>query len=246
MANYDKIAVWKDTYNRFLHEPEPNPPSKKFVFTHIFTADLIRRFPTTEVSVHKYDIIDMALIEKYMNKQKVIFLNMADIAEPGGCVEAGSGAQEECIFRRSNYYKHLTKGFYPLINSDIVLSKNVKFIKHNEDKGNSPMAPLYLDIMAIPALRFPQLDNSFTKYGNDKERWQMRQKIESMFKLGYMEKYDVLVLSAFGCGAYGNPPREVVEIFREMINKYKGCFKKVVFGILGANYNFFTQLQGYY
>jgi uncharacterized protein (TIGR02452 family) len=245
MANYDKIAVWQDTYNRFLYEPDPNPPSKKYVFGMI-SSTLVRRFPVTQVKVHKYDIIDMALIEKYANKEKVIFLNMADIAKPGGCVEAGSGAQEECIFRRSNYYKHLTKEFYPMLNNDIILSKNVKFTKHNEDKGNSPMAPHHLDIMAIPAVRFPQLDNSFTKYGDNKDLWLMKSKIDSMFRLGYIENYDVLVLSAFGCGAYGNPQREVAKIFKENVKKYKGCFKKVIFAVLGSNYNFFTELEGTY
>lgn len=42
-----------------------------------------------------------------------VVLNLADILVPGGCVESGSGAQEESIFRRSNYMKTLTADFYP-------------------------------------------------------------------------------------------------------------------------------------
>lgn len=244
MANYDKIAVWQDTYNHFINEPTP-PSSVK----HSFNEPLIqlqKRFPATYVYVYKYDIIDVALIEKYAGKQNVVFLNMTDVQKPGGCVEAGSGAQEECIFRRSNYYKHLTKDFYPMLNNDIVLSKNVKFIKNNENKGNSPMDTKYLDIMAIPAVRFPQMGNSFDEYGDWKEMELMRKKIDSIFRLGYQEKYDVLVLSAFGCGAYGNPPRAVVKMFYNAIQKYKCSIKKVIFAVLGANYNFFKELEGGY
>lgn len=42
-----------------------------------------------------------------------VVLNLADILVPGGCVESGSGAQEESIFRRSNITRTLTQDFYP-------------------------------------------------------------------------------------------------------------------------------------
>jgi uncharacterized protein (TIGR02452 family) len=42
-----------------------------------------------------------------------VVLNLADILVPGGCVESGSGAQEESIFRRSNYCKTLIEELYP-------------------------------------------------------------------------------------------------------------------------------------
>jgi uncharacterized protein (TIGR02452 family) len=42
------------------------------------------------------------------------------------------------------------------------------------------------------------------------------------------------VLSAFGCGAYGTPPKEMARLFHEVIEskKYKGVFKKIVFAII--------------
>ena len=42
-----------------------------------------------------------------------VVLNLADILVPGGCVESGSGTQEESIFRRSNITKTLMPEFYP-------------------------------------------------------------------------------------------------------------------------------------
>jgi uncharacterized protein (TIGR02452 family) len=245
MTNFDRISVWQDTYTQFQHSPIPNT-SKKYKHEDLININI--KYTTTIVDVVNYDIIDVALMHRMQTQHnKVLLLNMADIAKPGGCVESGSGAQEECIFRRSDYYKHLTRNFYPIQDADIILSKNVMFIKHNETKGNPPMeTPIKLDIMAIPALRFPQMDNTYNHYLYDSDYQIMKKKIDSMFKLGIQYNYDVLVLSAFGCGAYGNPPKIVVQIFRECLQKYKGCIKKVVFAILGANYNFFQELKGIY
>jgi len=45
--------------------------------------------------------------------------------------------------------------------------------------------------------------------------------------------HDSIVLSAFGCGAYGNPPKHMAELFREVIcTQYSGAFKHIVFAII--------------
>jgi len=40
-------------------------------------------------------------------------LNLADTLVAGGMVGSGSGAQEESIFRRSNYCRNLDQALYP-------------------------------------------------------------------------------------------------------------------------------------
>ena len=44
--------------------------------------------------------------------------------------------------------------------------------------------------------------------------------------------HDSLVLSAFGCGAFQNPPDHIARLFKEVIEDYKGHFKMVAFAIL--------------
>lgn len=46
---------------------------------------------------------------------------------------------------------------------------------------------------------------------------------------------DVLVLGAFGCGAFNNPPEMVADVFGELLRLrgYGRCFKQVVFAIKG-------------
>ena len=59
--------------------------------------------------------------------------------------------------------------------------------------------------------------------------------IDNIFRCAYMYNHDVLVLGALGCGAYNNPPLQVVEMFNSCIQKYWGCFKKIVFAVYSKN-----------
>jgi uncharacterized protein (TIGR02452 family) len=40
-----------------------------------------------------------------------------------------------------------------------------------------------------------------------------------------------MVLSAFGCGAFENPPEHISQIFSEVIKEFDGAFKNITFGI---------------
>ena len=61
----------------------------------------------------------------------------------------------------------------------------------------------------------------------------MEYKIRVILNLAAIHEHDCIVLSAFGCGAYRNPPNEVANIFFEKLreNEYNGRFSKVIFAI---------------
>jgi len=238
--NFDKIQVWQETYQYYQNAPDPNPVSIKYQALNIEPNPIGLR---SQVRVLNNDIIDVALEYSKLG-YKPLLLNMADISVPGGCVKIGSGAQEECCFRRSNYYKHLKPEFYPILGTSAIYSQKVEFIRANESVGSIPMKlPGCLDLIAIPALRFPQLDRNSGGYGSREEMKIMEEKIDMIFKVGFKHGHDVLVLSAFGCGAYGNPPQVVVELFQKALVKWQGCFKEICFAILGANFNLFKVLE---
>jgi len=70
-----------------------------------------------------------------------------------------------------------------------------------------------------------------------------KKKIEAIFGIAKEHGHDTIVLSAFGCGAYGNPPKHMAQLFKEVINTtYQGAFKHIVFSIFddhntGNDYN---------
>ncbi len=61
----------------------------------------------------------------------------------------------------------------------------------------------------------------------------MTRTIYTQLKAAYVSGYDAVVLGAFGCGAFQNPPDAVAEICHQVIETYfKGAFKKIVLAIL--------------
>jgi uncharacterized protein (TIGR02452 family) len=81
-----------------------------------------------------------------------------------------------------------------------------------------------------------------------------RNKIRTLFRVAKINKKTKLVLGAFGCGAYGNPPALVADLFKEILEEpeFKGAFDEICFAILedknspsGGNYAPFAKVFGH-
>lgn len=59
-------------------------------------------------------------------------------------------------------------------------------------------------------------------------------KIRTVLRIGLRNGHDAIVLGAFGCGAFQNPPKHIAQLFNQVINEpeFKNKFKKIVFAIL--------------
>jgi uncharacterized protein (TIGR02452 family) len=202
------------------------------------------KFDATNVSVVNQDTLITAktLYDQLQNdpnnsnKKQIMVLNMASWKHPGGGVENGAMAQEEELFRRSNYFLTLLNGFYPFKRTESVYSANVYVVK-NEAYLDLP-SPFPVSMLAMPAISKPQLDKN-NKYST-KDYATTCQVIENIFKVALLMESEILVLGAIGCGAYRNPPEEVVKIFNLMLTKYDKCFKTIVFSVLSRHDNNFN------
>eukprot|EP00759_Apiculatamorpha_spiralis_P011049 PhF_6_TR18522/c0_g1_i1/m.27057 len=67
-------------------------------------------------------------------------------------------------------------------------------------------------------------------------------KIRRLLHAAAMNEVDHLVLSAFGCGVFKNPPEQVAEIFSLVLQDYGGYFKSVTFAVLGSSYDVFASV----
>jgi uncharacterized protein (TIGR02452 family) len=80
----------------------------------------------------------------------------------------------------------------------------------------------------------------------------MANKIRLMFVVARLQNVRVLVLGAFGCGAYGNPPEEVAELFAAILQECAHWFDRVVFAVLitkdteRANFNAFSKVFSFW
>jgi uncharacterized protein (TIGR02452 family) len=153
----------------------------------------------------------------------------------------GSPCQEESCFRRSNYHKYLTTiEFYPLTGTECVYSPCIEY--YLDSKYQSLDNPVELSMIAIPAVRFPQIipmrSELMFDYRNNDDYKMMCDKVDMIFKVAYKHGHDSVVVSAFGCGAYGNPPHRVAEIFGKIISKWERHFKMIVIAITGETNNY--------
>lgn len=153
-------------------------------------------------------------------------------------------AQEECLCRSSNlypclcdksvfnefylYHRNLRSFFY---SDRLIYTKGVTVFKDDSDVPQ--LMPenerFQVDVITCSA---PYIARR--KYTNKtvlKELFKSR--IKNIFEAAVDNGAEVLVLGAFGCGAFKNPPEIVAKAFHEVIeeNAYHTKFKRIVFAI---------------
>lgn len=201
----------------------------------------------TQIEVLDSDCLEVAhaLVR---NGLKPAVLNMASFHTPGGGVERGSAAQEESIFRRSNIFRSLYQFHpvgenyhieqkeeqYPLeMRYGAIYTPGVTVFRKPESEECRIMEDAFkVDVITIPAVRKPTLTED-----GDVEDWVkeiLTGKVKQMLDIAFENGNDSLVLSAFGCGAYGTPPRVVAKIFHDVLSseEYKGLFREIYFAII--------------
>jgi uncharacterized protein (TIGR02452 family) len=231
MAFFNNIAVWKDTIKQceYMMSKDIIPyVSTKYDFTDI---QIIKKFKSTEIQVINIDSIKCGetLLKNGYNP---VVLNLADDRFPGGHVDMGSGAQEESLFRRTNYFQtlNLKSGFYPLNGSQLVYSPKITVLK--DDKNNDLSKFYELAFIACPGLHDPDLvDGGLSQ--SDIEL--LKNKIRNILNISFQHNHDVPILGALGCGAWRCKPNEIAQIFKNVIAEYDGAFKAIVFAVLEVN-----------
>jgi uncharacterized protein (TIGR02452 family) len=165
----------------------------------------------------------------------------------GGGYLSGAGAQEENLFRRTNYVQHLAdpdkefdpkrKWKYRLPEFCCAYSTNVQIFRALESQGYAYLpTPIPMSFIAIPAYPNPPC----TKGPNGEKQLipnfiqKVKRKIRIIFSVGLYQGYDSLVLSAWGCGAFRNPPRHMARLFREVLLEpaFANRYKHISFAII--------------
>lgn len=225
-----RIDCWLDTQKIADTLIDPSV-SIKFVNN---SEPMDKRYEKSNITFDDIDCIDLSL--QFNNK--VLILNLADDCFPGGCVHNGSGAQEESLFRRTNYHKTLLIKYYPLKYNEIIYSPHVTLFKSSEKNNWKLIKPILLNFIACPGIRYPEV-----VFNEEKNRQELpddkieilKIKIETIIQTAYKYNYDTIIFGALGCGAWRNPIEHVAEIFKETLMKYDGVIKNYAFAIMGTN-----------
>ena len=187
--------------------------------------------------------------------KKTCVLNFASATNPGGGVLRGSSAQEESICRCSTLYfalntDNLRKDFYqphraagdPLYNDDAIYTPGVLVFKTDDDSPKTmPEADWYgVDVltMAAPNLREnpsdymnPDAGTKGVLLSNRELAALLEKRIRRMFEVAKEQGAEVLILGAFGCGAFQNPPAVVSKVFAKVMRDYLYDFEAIEYAI---------------
>ena len=191
------------------------------------------------IEVRDVDVVE--LMREYCadkTLQSPLMLNLASDMYPGGGVNSGKKAQEECIFRRTNAYMTHPLEWYPLGPTELIYSPAVHAVKGLDHKLLPLAQHCKFGMITLAALRKPRLDSTnegLDVYRSPEDRELMAAKIDAIFRVALMNGHDSLVLGALGCGVFKNPVRQVAAMFKQSLMKYGRHFKRIGFAILVVN-----------
>lgn len=170
-----------------------------------------------------------ALVEE---GHRPLALNFANGIEPGGGFLRGATAQEETLCRSSALYATLFRDpmydFHrendPAASSDwAILSPSVPVFRN--DAGMECDKPWPLSFLTCAAPYAPAI-------GRTDSAKMLRKRIHRVLAIARAYNYQSLVLGAWGCGAFGNDPRQTATDFRQALEvDFAGAFERVVFAI---------------
>ena len=200
-----------------------------------------------EVFVNEYNTFqDASRLHKLYPNKKICVLNFASATNPGGYVRGGSSAQEESLCRCSTLYtvinvRYLYTKYYepnkekddPLYSDALVYTPNIKVIKNDEDYSTRLDKKDYFDVdvitCAAPNLRDIEI--------SDKELYDLHlSRAKHILNIAAYHDADIIILGAFGCGAFKNNPNVVASAYKEVLKEYRKYFDIVDFAVYHREY----------
>ena len=188
----------------------------------------------------------------------VTVLNFASGSMPGGGVRYGSLAQEECICLSSGLL-HALEGhmeYYEANRADdspqecydrLIWSEDVPLIRDGKFRLVEPMLMQVITYPApIASARVYRGEGVFDDTPVE-DNWLVEvfyRRCRHVVRRAAKAGTEVLILGAWGCGAYGNDPLLVAHAFQAALATQSGDIPKVVFAIYGvkANQDAFKQV----
>lgn len=275
MGRYENVEVFKDTEklvktNARIKATVRNSTDKQKLILEddkVIVPDINRYTEDAKVVVSRKRTYDAASAYKGM---KTAVHNFASASNPGGGVERGANAQEECLCRCSGLYFNLNiramwDGFYrphraahnPIHNDDIIYTPEVTVFK--TDTANPELMDekdwYNVDVITCAAPNLRGNPRNIYNNGNginrikisNKELFAIQEKrFRRILDVAAMEEEEVIILGAFGCGAFMNSPEVVSLAAKNVIKDYMRAFKVIEFAIYcsprdDSNYKIFKK-----
>lgn len=277
-AQSQRVEVFLDTMDWIKDDPDLSASvTKAKKNTEVFFENDYPHFDAGQtydcgISVSKDRSFQAAMrLHKDHPDAKIAVLNFANAFHAGGGVTKGSSAQEESLCRtstlypliyrrtlRDTFYKHHKDLNTPKASDSLIYTEGVIICKTDEDlprrMPKSDWVTVDVITAAAPDLRdksnrHAPLVNGGT-YMNDAELfgYHVKRAIHILTCAAH-KKADILVLGAFGCGAFRNDPEVVARAFKVALQEFPKVFRKIEFAVYcppgdSRNYDVFNRVLG--
>ena len=268
--------IFRDTERRYTTDQALVQAVRKSTEMQVFIAEKTTVDVPASSKTEKAKVIvsgkrSLEAAESYAKQgKKVCVLNFASATNPGGGVVNGSSAQEECICRCTTlypclnidqmwnvFYKPHRKTANPLYNNDCIYTPEV-FVFKSDTKFPEPLSKedwwsVNILTCAAPNLR-ERPSNMMNLHAGDKAakitpselEKLLTARIRRIFEIAIANGNEVLILGAFGCGAFGNPPELVARVFNKVMQDYLCYFDTIEYAVYHterevANYEAFRK-----
>ena len=242
MAQIKQSEEWMSAIDYSIHNQQFIPESAIMSISNVPKAD-----KPANIIVSQLRSFEAAA--QYIGKRTAV-LNFASATNPGGGVEKGASAQEECLCRVSTLYpclvdQKMRASFYTphrkhgnaLHNDDIIYTPKVLIIK--DDDHNMLAIPFLVDVISCAAPNLREKPNNAYNSGDgnkvqisDNELLALHEKrARKIFASAIANGVEVLILGAFGCGAFQNDPHIVAQAYKNVLPDFAHYFHTIEFAI---------------
>lgn len=270
--------IFRDTEYRYKSDSELITIVQESTKNQLFIAEkaivnitVQTKTDSTKVVVSGKRAIEAA--EEYVRQgKKVCVLNFASATNPGGGVVNGSSAQEECICRCTtlypclnnddlwtDFYKPHRKAANPLYNNDCIYTPDICVFKSDinfpEPLPRDKWWKVNILTCAAPNLR-ERPSNPMNPHAGYKQvkvtptelETLLTYRIRRIFEVAVANENEVLILGAFGCGAFRNPHEIVGKVFCNVMQDHLGYFDTIEYAVYhteceAANYEAFKRVM---
>ncbi|KAK1467690.1 hypothetical protein CCUS01_06957 [Colletotrichum cuscutae] len=226
--------------------------------------------PRAKIKIVNEDSLNAAieLAARRPDGGRVAVLNMASDIHAGGGWLKGAIAQEEAMCYRSSLYLSLHKRYYPFKRRGGLYTPDVVVIRGDMASGHKLLVPRVayddlpvVSVLSIAAIRRPDVvkrkistpagDEEVYEFAKETDRTLTMSKMRLCLRMAASRGHSLLVLGALGCGAFRNPPEEIVKCWLEVLGEAEfggGWWREVWFAVYDrkneGNFEVFKETLG--
>lgn len=184
------------------------------------------------------------------NPQKsVAVLNFASPLLPAAGLNCAYNTQEEVLCRCSTlypaldcepfltqYYKKHRKADNPLFTDDCIFTPDVTVFKDDRQEQLMPQADWFqCHVLTSAAPCLYDVKEKPVRISKGKYDKLLENRCHTLLAVAVHHGVEMVVLGAFGCGAFGNDPEQVAKAFDRALVDYRAYFDMVEFAVPAPN-----------